>query len=812
MVWNLDAPNLLTSSKVFDMTDTIVRKTLLSIIVLLFIISNANGVWEILPGKVGCTAIVTDSSETRIIVHLYYGGYWRSVDGGITWDPLNTSVCSTHPTITCNKIEAYDSNADTIVARSRFTRNGGGIILRQQISLTLDGGTTWYFPHEAGVSNYTEHMLIDQNDRNKLYYMDCCYYTTSEDFGETWSDRQVVDPGYMQKFEFIQDPFNDSSLFCCGIHGNNLIEPGGILRSENRGDSWDFILDASEVCNNYYFIPIMDIDRLSNGDLVACVPVGIDINDQLITLNSILRSTDNGETWSEEYPDIASGQAVERLVELPEFPGHLLIGGYYEENIPAFLSTDYGMTFTRCEMGSDIDMINPYGLYANKFNNSTFVCSIGEGIWKTNDGGQTWCEYFSPDLGSESEYKLTENFVFYKPRHGNALYVYNENSDISGPYYYPLPSEDSLRFSYPIQFKQDDKLIGFASYIEDETSTGMLRTMVSEDNGTNWYTIGDGLPVYKDIFSYPIDSYFGENLSRILLFAPQEDLNSWNFHVSLDTGRTWTTYDNLPLHAGLYSEFHQTAEYILAAHREEGIFRSYDNGETWENLELVNPFYLSGTNAVVIDEENDDIYSFGGIVGYRYHGISWDTLGLIPEQDPFSDATGIPTDHGMIFLLTCTASSTVYISTDGGYEWSPLAESILYTEQMTRLYGIEYDPYRHRVWINSPLGMMWQDADYFTDVVERDRPELVVDYEILSVYPNPFNSVATANFRIDTSGEFSMKLYNINGQEVQTLLEDANNPCEHTIQINAGNLSSGTYYLRLITEESEAIRKLVLVK
>jgi len=85
-------------------------------------------------------------------------------------------------------------------------------------------------------------------------------------------------------------------------------------------------------------------------------------------------------------------------------------------------------------------------------------------------------------------------------------------------------------------------------------------------------------------------------------------------------------------------------------------------------------------------------------------------------------------------------------------------------------------------------------------------------------YPNPFNMSTQINFSIPSSGAVSMKIFDINGREVSSLIEKHLPAGSHSAVWNAGNsfeLSSGLYFCRLKYSGStnfRAVRKLTLVK
>lgn len=79
-------------------------------------------------------------------------------------------------------------------------------------------------------------------------------------------------------------------------------------------------------------------------------------------------------------------------------------------------------------------------------------------------------------------------------------------------------------------------------------------------------------------------------------------------------------------------------------------------------------------------------------------------------------------------------------------------------------------------------------------------------------YPNPFNPSTTINFRIPRSSDVTMKVYDVLGKEVVTLVDGNEEPGYKSVQWNAANVSSGVYYYRLIAGEFTQTKKLILMK
>ncbi len=96
---------------------------------------------------------------------------------------------------------------------------------------------------------------------------------------------------------------------------------------------------------------------------------------------------------------------------------------------------------------------------------------------------------------------------------------------------------------------------------------------------------------------------------------------------------------------------------------------------------------------------------------------------------------------------------------------------------------------------------------------EGNTDELVNQYQLLQNYPNPFNPSTTIKFRVPETGKVSLRVYNILGQLVATLVDNqVVGVGEHTINWNASNLSSGIYFYELRAENNVQTKKMMLLK
>jgi hypothetical protein len=101
----------------------------------------------------------------------------------------------------------------------------------------------------------------------------------------------------------------------------------------------------------------------------------------------------------------------------------------------------------------------------------------------------------------------------------------------------------------------------------------------------------------------------------------------------------------------------------------------------------------------------------------------------------------------------------------------------------------------------------------YSQEVEVTVGTVPLEFALEQNYPNPFNPSTTIGFTLLNSGLTTLKIYNVVGQEVATLVNEVLEPgVFHQAQFNAGNLSSGVYFARLVSGSKVQVKKLMLMK
>ena len=82
----------------------------------------------------------------------------------------------------------------------------------------------------------------------------------------------------------------------------------------------------------------------------------------------------------------------------------------------------------------------------------------------------------------------------------------------------------------------------------------------------------------------------------------------------------------------------------------------------------------------------------------------------------------------------------------------------------------------------------------------------------LSNYPNPFNPTTTISYVLSNDSYVSLRVYDVLGREVMTLVDGVQNASEHQVVLDASYLAGGVYFYRLRTGEFSETRRLLLLK
>lgn len=89
---------------------------------------------------------------------------------------------------------------------------------------------------------------------------------------------------------------------------------------------------------------------------------------------------------------------------------------------------------------------------------------------------------------------------------------------------------------------------------------------------------------------------------------------------------------------------------------------------------------------------------------------------------------------------------------------------------------------------------------------------VLLGYNLSEAYPNPFNPATTIQYEIGEFGFVSLKVYDLLGSEVATLVNDVKPAGNYEVSFDANDLPSGTYFYTLVTDNYTLTKKMILLK
>jgi hypothetical protein len=140
-----------------------------------------------------------------------------------------------------------------------------------------------------------------------------------------------------------------------------------------------------------------------------------------------------------------------------------------------------------------------------------------------------------------------------------------------------------------------------------------------------------------------------------------------------------------------------------------------------------------------------------------------------------------------------------------GVIWYPWDRSS--TEYTSWLSKDRYDSVGADRW-----GVVTRLSSYLSITDIRAREMQPTQFSLSQNYPNPFNPATTVEFSVSKAGFYTLKVFNVLGQEVADLLGKEIAPGNYTVRFDAGSLSSGVYLYTLRGVDVALSKKMALLR
>jgi len=110
------------------------------------------------------------------------------------------------------------------------------------------------------------------------------------------------------------------------------------------------------------------------------------------------------------------------------------------------------------------------------------------------------------------------------------------------------------------------------------------------------------------------------------------------------------------------------------------------------------------------------------------------------------------------------------------------------------------------------LALFYQQCAWQTVRVNSVSSTLPCKFELFQNYPNPFNGSTIIKFSIPNSSFVSLKIYNILGKEISTLVNENLSPGTYSIPFSNNNFPSGIYFYKITAGTFTRTKKLIIIK
>ena len=373
------------------------------------------------------------------------------------------------------------------------------------------------------------------------------------------------------------------------------------------------------------------------------------------------------------------------------------------------------------------------------------------------------------------------------------------------------------------------------------------------------YRWGAGPGVYNTIFVGTKPSDIANDTT--LLYRLTEGLDSiW---IPSDNGLHTLSSNRIYDIQGFFYRGHEPPHPLFVS-TGDSFFRTY----YWESWEVIPPAGIGLINTIKLDQDplgwpGGDIW-IGGETGYftpylsksSDYGSTWETF--YPSLGGDNACYSIALHPDQSNIIYAGMGGAVIKTTDGGQTWNATSLQDL----PVNFYGLVINPVNPSQLVAggvvSPNGIAlyetFNGGKNWTEIIANDttagisclvsdtvnaefvvyggtfgdgvirytsdligvqvneNTEVPLNYKLHQNYPNPFNPTTAIRYELPTQSDVRLTIYNIMGQEVSELVSGKQAAGEHEVIWNAGYLSSGVYFVQLVSGDFSQTQKVILMK
>lgn len=671
-------------------------------------------------------------------------------------------------------------------------------------------------------------LSISNSDQSTLFLAGFSYFLKSSDLGDSWSTKKDI--GGLNNSPWYAVYFIDEALGW--ISGN-----GVIFKTMDGGDNWTE--QNSNTTDQIYDIQFIDSQK------------GFAVTGQE---KRVLVTTNGGDLW------IVKSVPSTNFLECGYFINETT--GWVSGQNEIFKTTDAGNSWQK----TDIISYLTAAFFINE-NLGWFVGGNGQ-ILNTIDGGATWNNQISNTSSIlTSIFMIDLNTGWIAGSNGTILKTLDSGQN------WVLKTTSTTKQLYGIRFL--DNNIGFAigegGIILKSTNGGddwieISRTLVSDikksffiDSITGWLACNDGkifkstdsgknwvlqntptLNTLVDIFFINPDIGWAVGGGGTIIHTSDggsnwinqtsgivSSLNSITFSDSLNgytvgiNGRILKTTNGGEnwINASISSTDYYSKVIKVSSNEawiagfnnselKSILLRTTDNGVSWGHILSIDSLALYGLSIkdfTVITGGGKLTSSGSELKMYRTdnNGSFWNLICSDPNYPAYNyiwDIKITPT-----YNITAISKNRYFFTSDNGANWQ------IQSFSGEELNSIQFSN-DNIGWITGNNGLLLKNSNYGITEIKENNLALPEDYYLSQNYPNPFNPSTTIKYSIAAAGIVTLKIFDILGREVSTLVNEEKPAGIYEVNFNAASLASGVYFYQLKAGSFVQTMKMLLIK
>ena len=572
------------------------------------------------------------------------GGVWKTIDGGVTWQPLTDALSSLASGDLC-----FDPfNTNIIYYGTGEQHFSGDSYYGDGLFKTTNGGSTWVkIASTSSVGSYIARVIVSPDNSNIIYVASDIGFNRSTDGGATWTT--TLSYSWCTDMVVRTDSAN---IVLAAIYGY------GIYKSTNYGATWTHI--TSGLPSSGFNRINMAISRSNPNIIYASF-----VNASTSGLLGLYRTSDGGNNWSQVsgVPDYlyAQGWYDNCIIIDPTNPAVIYAGGVfpYSSSYHGLIMTrDAWVTWSDITIANDGTQLHP-DMHCLAISNDGYLWVGNDGgVWKTSNPGTTWVN-LNQNLGLTQFYSLD-----FHP--SDTIFIIGGTQD-NGAVHMTLSGwiQDNPGDGGPVAIEVQNPDIYYTSYVHIDPLYKWSKSSGYLGNVTGGWT-GDRAswcsgPVTSDP-TQPGVIYVG----------------TYRVWKTVDGGTNWVIISGDLTggggHLRTIAVSSNNSNVIYTGSSDGYIYYTSDGGTTWHNRSV--PSIPYAFPSIVIDPSNDAIVytcternSSSRVFYSTDAGVSWnDITGTLPGGvKPLSMTADFSGGTPVLYLGT---DYGVYASTDLGTTWT----------------------------------------------------------------------------------------------------------------------------------------------